>query len=89
MCTFKGWNIEIKSKTDLIVVNDKNEAYFVIFDEERDPLLWIRPSKYGEGVTFDKMGWGISVDVLYEQQQIIITYTDPSLDDEEDEDEEE
>lgn len=85
MYTFKSWNIEIKSKANLHVISDKNDTSFVVFDEERDCLLWIRSSEYGNGIAFDKMGWGITVDVLHDDKKIIITYSDPSLDDEEDE----
>ncbi len=87
MYTFKGWDIETKSKAELIVISDKNDKNFVVFDEERDPLIWIRPSEYGEGVAIDKLGWGATFDVLYEEKKIILTYTDPSLDDEEEDEE--
>ena len=83
MYTFKGWNIEIKSETKLDVINDKGDNHYVVFDEDRDPVLWIRPSEYGDGLAIDKMGWGITFDVLHDAKKIIVTYTDPSLDDDE------
>ncbi|WP_019412655.1 hypothetical protein [Paenisporosarcina sp. TG20] len=73
MYKFKGWTIETKMEKTLQVIIDKEESNLIMFDEEKDLFLWIYPSEFGEGLTFEKMNWAIQIHILSDEKKIIIT----------------
>lgn len=73
MNKFRGWTIEIKSDQITQVIVDKEENNLMMFDEDKDVVLWVSASEFGEGIVFEKLFWQTQVHLLPTEKKIIVT----------------